>query len=106
MRYAEIREIKIYLWRDSIGPDLALHYYLTSPKAEGKVPDYWLDYDLERDDPALIQVIEELGKEANGEFASLRIIEIPDDVEFTIKESHGNEWIAEKHRTWGHEVVV
>ena len=53
-----------------------------------------------RDDPILIQVVEELGETANGRCASLKIIEIPDDVEWTIGEYDGQEWIAEKHRTW------
>jgi len=30
----------------------------------------------------------------------LRIIEIPDGVEWQIEEYDGDEWIAEKHRTW------
>jgi hypothetical protein len=30
----------------------------------------------------------------------LEIVEIPDDVEYTIEEYDGLEHIAEKHRTW------
>ena len=57
--------------------------------------------DLERNDPLLIQVIEELGsKKASGRCAQLAIIEIPDDVEWEIEEYNGNEHIAERHRTW------
>ena len=54
----------------------------------------------ERDDPVLIQVVEELGSGANGRCANLKIVEIPDDVEWEIEEYDGNEWVAEKHRTW------
>lgn len=61
---------------------------------------YWHDYDLNRDDPLLIQVINELGKEANGEYSDLEIIEIPDDVEWEIEEYDGWETIHEKHRSW------
>lgn len=56
--------------------------------------------DIKRDDPLLIECIEALGKTANGHCASLKIVEIPDDVEWTIEEYDGNETIAESHRTW------
>ena len=56
--------------------------------------------DMERNDPDLIAVVEELGAEASGRFASLKIVEIPDDVDWVIEEYDGLEWIAESHRTW------
>lgn len=56
--------------------------------------------DFPRDDVHLIQVVEELGEKANGRCAYLKIVEIPDDVEWEIEEYDGNEWIAEKHQTW------
>ncbi len=48
----------------------------------------------------LIAVIEELGEAANGRYANIKIVEIPDDVRWTIEEYDGNEWVAEVHRTW------
>lgn len=64
--------------------------------------DYYLfDYELDRNDPALIQTIEELSEKANGWCADLGIVEIPDDVEWEIVEYDGFEHVAEKHRTWG-----
>ena len=56
--------------------------------------------DISRDSPLLIQVINELGEEANGFLANLEIMDIPDDVEWEIEEYDGREWVAEKHRTW------
>lgn len=53
-----------------------------------------------RTDPDLIKIIEELGEDANGSCAELKIVEIPDDVEWQIEEYDGMEWVAEKHRTW------
>lgn len=53
-----------------------------------------------RTDPELIRCIETLGEAANGEFAYLKIVEIPDDVDWIIEEYDGKEWIAEKHREW------
>ena len=57
--------------------------------------------DIKRDDPNLIEVIEELGPMAYGDCAELKIVEIPDDVEWEIEEYDGIEWVSEAHRTWG-----
>jgi len=53
-----------------------------------------------RDDEALVQVVEQLGEKANDNYSDLKIVEIPDDVEWTIQEYDGMEWVAEKHRIW------
>jgi hypothetical protein len=58
------------------------------------------DRDIARDDPILVQVVQELGIDANSRYSELKIVEIPDDVEWQIDEYDGNEWVAEKHRTW------
>lgn len=58
------------------------------------------DRDIARDDPYLAQTVLELGEEASGKHAELRVVEIPEEVEWTIEEYDGLEWIAEKHRTW------
>lgn len=52
---------------------------------------------VERNDPLLVQ---EMSDAANGEHASLEIIEVPDDVAWQVEEYDGFEHIAEKHRTW------
>ena len=58
--------------------------------------------DIPRDDPALVQVIEELGADANTHYSEPKVIEIPDDVAWQIErhEHDGIEYVAEKHRTW------
>jgi hypothetical protein len=56
--------------------------------------------DIRRDDPVLVSVVQELGSRANGEFAELKIVEIPAFVDWQIDEYDGREWIAETHRTW------
>ena len=53
-----------------------------------------------RIDPILIQIVEEMGEEASGQYSNLKVVEIPDDVDWEIKDYDGVEWIAEKHRTW------
>lgn len=57
-------------------------------------------YSVPRDDPALVQTVEELGAAANGVFARLRVVDIPEGVEWEIAEYDGNEHVAEQHRTW------
>ena len=43
-----------------------------------------------RNDPILIRVVEELGEMAGGVCSKLVIVEIPDDVEWTIEEYDGS----------------
>jgi len=62
---------------------------------------YWADWNIDRDDPLLIQVIDELGEEANDKYSELKIVEIPDDIEWEIDEYDGMETIHERHRSWG-----
>lgn len=67
---------------------------------------YWyIDQDIDRDDPILIRIVRELGdKQAGGARTKLKIIEIPDDVPadgWIIQEYDGMEWVAERHRSWG-----
>ena len=69
-----------------------------------KLPDFHSGSDFERHDPLLVACVEELGGEhrkgASGECAKLAIVEVPDGVDYEIQEYDGQEWIAEKHRTW------
>lgn len=62
--------------------------------------EYWSNREIPRDDPYLVKVVRELGMGANGPHANLKIVEIPGDVEWTVEEYDGVEWVAEKHRTW------
>lgn len=61
---------------------------------------YWYDRSIDRDDPDLISVVEELGEEANGVYAELEVVEIPDDVNWEIDDYDGYETIEEVHRSW------
>ena len=58
------------------------------------------DRQIQRDNDSLIRVVEELGEKANGVCARLKIVEIPDDVEWHIDDYDGLEHVAEDHRTW------
>ena len=57
-------------------------------------------YDIPRNDPILVHVVETLGDAANGRFAKLRIVDIPDNVNWQISEYDGNETVEEVHRSW------
>jgi hypothetical protein len=59
---------------------------------------YFLDDD--RSNAKLVEVVEKLGEKADGCSASLKVVEIPDDVEWHIEEYDGMEHVAENHRTW------
>lgn len=62
-------------------------------------PDWWYG-DIDRDDPILVRVVEELGADADGNYADLKVVKIPADVDWEIDEYDGAEWVAERHRTW------
>ena len=54
----------------------------------------------DRSSAALVRVVEELGGGANDMFSKLKVVEVPDDVNWTIQDHDGAEWVAEVHRTW------
>lgn len=56
--------------------------------------------DIPRNDPQLVEVVERLGADANGSCAKLKIVEIPDGIEWEIDEYDGMEKVAEQHRMW------
>ena len=55
---------------------------------------------IPRDDEHLIAVVELMESEASNKYSELKIVEIPDDVNWYIEEYDGKEWVAERHRTW------
>jgi len=117
MRYAEIKGIKLYPYLDDItkniykeratfdNPEIFVNY-TTKPKKRDS-SDKWINdnyfslYNIERTDPALIQVVSEMGNEANSRHSELKIVNVPDGVEWEIEEYDGFESIHEKHRSWG-----
>lgn len=59
-----------------------------------------IDYE-HRTHPLLIKCIEELGEEeASGDLARLRVIEIPDGMNYEISDYDGVETVHERHRSW------
>ena len=63
---------------------------------------FYATFDIDRNDPVLLQVIDQLGvKACDGHYADLKVVEVPDDVEWGIVEYDGKEHVAECHRIWG-----
>ena len=50
--------------------------------------------DINRADPVLVQVVEELGEEANTRFSELRIRDLPEGTKYRIDEYDGNESVC------------
>ena len=107
MRYAEIKGLSIYAFVDERGVDGRLQFGKMKPASTEDaasafiihyytVPDhpddsYFSDHAIERTDPALIQVVEELGREADGSCAKLKIAEVPSGTLYRIDEYDGSE---------------
>lgn len=56
--------------------------------------------DGHREDPVLIEVVEELGEKASGRLGNLKVIEIPDDLDYVIDEYDGIETLHQKVQEW------
>lgn len=48
----------------------------------------------------MVAAVKALGAKANGTYSELKVVEVPDDVEWHIHEYDGAEHVAENHRTW------
>lgn len=82
----------------SLSPAALLHYVVRGGKLEDGDD---IGYSIEdRSDPILVGVVEDLGVAANGYGAMLKVVEVPDDVKYTIENYDGVEHVAEVHRTW------
>jgi hypothetical protein len=63
--------------------------------------DRGYSYSDKRTAPELVAVVEKLGDAADGPYARLAIVDIPDGIEWDIVDYDGREHVAEAHRTWG-----
>ena len=90
--YADRKGIKLKKEKTSFGGITLFTNIVTNEDFESR--------DIERNDPVLVKVVEELGGKSFGFAANLKIVEIPDDVNWEVVQYDGLEHIAEKHRTW------
>ena len=63
-----------------------------------ELPEY--DSDIPRDCVRLVATVKALGTAANTRYSKLKVVEIPDGVNWSVHEYGGSEWVAENHRTW------
>ena len=95
MRYGELANLNL-LYQEG-NSDWDSYYYKNGLASE---ENYFWDHDIERNDPLLVQVVEEMGKEADGDMAELRIADVPEGIDWYIDEYDGVETVREIHRTW------
>ena len=93
--YGEKKGLNIIAKQDEVIKDL-YHYYLNEEKEENS----FAEWDIERNDPVLVEVVEQLGDLVNTRHTRLKVVEVPDDVKWEINDYDGVEWVAEQHRTW------
>ena len=81
---------------------LTIHYSKKPLTKDGKyVEDFYFHYgDIPRNDPDLVAVVKKLKKKANGMCAELKIVKIPDNVNWEIDEYDGLEHVQEKCEKW------
>lgn len=53
-----------------------------------------------REDKILIEVVEELKEKANGKYSNLKIVEIPDNLDYVIDEYDGIETLHQEVEEW------
>lgn len=79
-------------------PDDFNYWHKGLVKEGGYISMYTMTND--RADPDLVAVVETLGEKSWGNFSELKVVEIPDDVQWHIEDYDGLEHVAENHRTW------
>ena len=84
----------------AISPDAIslIRKKIKNPKAKSQINAY--SFDNDRSNPLLVEAVQKLGAKANGLYTTLKIVEIPDDVEWRVDAINGKEVIREKHRIW------
>ena len=93
--YGDKKGLNIIAVRDEVIKDIN-HYYLNEEKEENS----FCEWDIERNDPVLVEVVEQLGDLANTRHTRLKVVEVPDDVKWYIHDYDGIESVYEKHRIW------
>ena len=114
MRYAEIKGFKLYPYvsvfkagkKTTYNPatekelddrdQYHIHFFRSPDPDDQTKGNYFSSYNIPRNDPALVQVVEEMGDKANGICAQLAIEELIQGTMYRISEYDGNESVEIK----------
>jgi hypothetical protein len=80
------------------GFGLSQEAFLRYCELSGNDPTVLFHADVVRDDPFLVQVLEEFGKNAEDHFSHLRVVLVPDDCEWSIQDELGKETLIETRK--------
>ena len=80
------------IWHEIHDVDFGDSFDLNKVDQELYNNSYVTDCEIKRSDPFLVQTVEELGKEADGPFAELKVVTIDSD-KYRICEYDGVEWV-------------
>ena len=93
-RYAELKGLSIYKKKISEEYGYSSWYYTDRDESFSRDS-------IPRNDPFLVQAVEELGRAADGEYSELSIREVPDGSRYRIDEYDGRESvILESEEVW------
>lgn len=98
-RYAELKGLPFYVWSDPkySDSDLLKMYFTADPSGMTEIDNEFYrkyslyDKDIDRTDPALVQVVEELGEKASSWASKLVVEEVPKGTLYRIDDYDGFE---------------
>jgi len=93
--YGDKKGLNIIAQQDEVIKTIT-HYFLNEVKEENS----FCEWEIERNDPVLAEVVEQLGDLADTRHTRLKVVEVPDDVKWYIHDYDGIESVYEKHRIW------
>ena len=98
-RYYELKGIKLYEDRKYSGE--WINYY-SKPVSERSNEDdgFVSNFNIPRNDPHLVQVVEELRDAADGSHAALKVVDFPDGLPWQISEYDGSESVEFDMSEW------
>lgn len=100
LEYHNNNSSSLYCFTKDLGESI-----IESKENKEEVNEIFIEYcfhlgSKDREDPILIEVVKELGSKANGSFSDLRIVNIPDDLDYVIDVYDGYETLHQRVHTW------